>query len=103
VQQLHDKVRARAAIPILQWGPRAPQNAASTPSLLQELLKNNKRHPRFLEPAGVDWTGKLIIGGQNLSRTGPDAFGSLSSYLESASIKYVIVYTDTGRINSGNS
>jgi hypothetical protein len=122
-RQNQDKARARAAIPILRWGPRAPANAATTPSVLQELLKNNKPHPRFPAPANGDRTGRLIcfaftlaghegcsrgtacqfehIDGQNLARTGTDAFGSLSSYLETQNIKDVIVYTDTGRINSG--
>jgi hypothetical protein len=122
-RQHQDKARARAAIPILRWGPRAPANAASTPSVLQELLKNNKPHPRFPAPATADRTGRLIcfaftlaghegcsrtgcqfehIDGQSLARTGADAFGSLSSYLDTPNIKDVIIYTDTGHINSGS-
>jgi hypothetical protein len=118
-----DKVRVRVAIPILRWGPRAPPNAATTPSVLQELvLQKNKPHPRFPAPANADQTGRLIcfaftmaghegcsrtgcqfehIDGQSLTQTGTDAFSSLSRYLDTPNIKDVIVYTDTGRINSG--
>jgi hypothetical protein len=117
-KQQGEQRRSRAAIAIMQWGPQAPANASSSSNALQELLKNNKPHPRYPAPADGDRNAKLIcfaytfaghegcsrpncafahIDGLNPSNAGPNAFGNLTRYLDSQNLKNVIVYTDTGR------
>jgi hypothetical protein len=117
--------RTKAAISILQWGPRATQAMKSASSGLNELLQNNRPHPRF--PAsgdGSNSTSKLIcfayslaehegcqrgakckfahVDGVSTGQTGAASFGSLTQFLEKPEIKDVIVYTDTGRRLAGN-
>jgi hypothetical protein len=115
-QEQSKQRRSTAAIPILQWGPRAPANAATT-NVLSNLLKNNKPNPRF--PAAADNNNEKLIcfafclaghqgcqrktcnfvhvDGLSTNEKGPAAFGSLTAFLELPNVKDIIVYTDTGR------
>jgi hypothetical protein len=109
--------RSNAAIPILQWGPRAPANAA-TSNVLTELLKNNKPNPRFPAPADGNKDARLVcfafclaghngcqrkncnfahVDGLSTSDKGPAAFGMITKFLEHQNVKDILVYTDTGR------